>query len=74
MYKVRKDSEQDRQRKKIAKLVRAAVRLHYSLAADDKINDVLPAVLDEHALSVAEGKPFTLDLGKLDLPALGESE
>lgn len=70
MYKVRRDSEQDRQRKDIAKVVRSAVRLHFSLLADQAINDLLPDILEEHALSLAEGKPFALDLGKLDLPQL----
>lgn len=70
MYKVRQDSEQDRQRKNIAKVVRSAVRLHYSLAADDQINKVLPAILEQHALAVSKGQAFVLDLTKLDLPAL----
>lgn len=68
MYNVRKDSEQDRQRKDIAKVVRSAVRLHYSLLADQAINDILPDILEEHALAVAEGRPFALDLSKMNLP------
>jgi len=72
MYKVRQDSEQDRQRKNIAKVVRSAVRLHFSLAADDFINDALPEILEQHATAVAAGKPFALDLSKLNLPKLTE--
>ncbi len=74
MYRVRQDSDQDRTRKKIAKVVRQAVRLHYSLGADDKINELLPDILEQHAIAVSEGKPFALDLSKLNLPMLGESE
>lgn len=70
MYKVRKDSDQDRQRKDIAKVVRSAVRLHYSLLADQTINDVLPEILDQHALAVSQGKPFQLDMASLNLPKL----
>jgi len=73
MYKVRKDSDQDRQRKNIAKVVRSAVRLHYSLAADDRINQLLPSILEQHALAVSQGEPFVLDLSGMELPQLGES-
>ena len=72
MYKVRKDSDQDRQRKDIAKVVRSAVRLHFSLQADHYINRILPEILEQHALAAAEGKEFALDLSKLELPALPE--
>lgn len=71
MYKVRQDSNQDRQRKDIAKVVRSAVRLHYSLLADAKINEVLPDILEQHALATANGVPFALDMSTL---ALGEGE
>lgn len=74
MYKVRQDTDQDRTRKAIAKVVRQAVRLHFSLQADYYINKLLPDILEEHALATAKGEEFTLDLSKLDLPALPEGK
>jgi len=74
MYKVRQDSDQDRTRKDIAKVVRSAVRLHFSLQADYYINQLLPDILEQHSLATAEGREFTLDLSKLDLPRLPEGK
>ena len=74
MYKVRQDSDQDRTRKDIAKVVRSAVRLHFSLQADFFINQLLPDILDQHSLAVANGEEFTLDLSKLNLPTLPEGK
>ena len=41
LYEVKQDDGANRERKKIAKAVRSAVRLHYSMMADDYINQVL---------------------------------
>lgn len=68
MYKVRKDQPLDRDRKKIAKAVRSAIRLHFSMAADDYINEVLPRILEQHELAVERGEEFVLRLE--DLPQL----
>ena len=68
LYEVTQDDEANRERKKIAKAVRSAVRLHYSMMADDYINQVLPAILDEHKLALDSDEDFTLRLA--DLPAL----
>lgn len=68
MYKVRRDTTLDRQRKDIAKVVRSAVRLHFSLLADNHINDLLPDILEEHEKAVANGEQFKLDMSKLNLP------
>ncbi len=68
MYTVKRDDEANRERKKIAKAVRSAVRLHYSMMADDYINHVLPNILDEHTRALGAGEDFTLRLA--DLPAL----
>lgn len=72
LYQVIQDSPVNRDRKKIAKAVRSAVRLHFSMMADDYINDVLPTIMEQHEAAVVEGKPFILALN--DLPALPQPE
>lgn len=72
LYTVIQDSPVNRDRKKIAKAVRSAVRLHFSMMADDYINEVLPEILEQHEEAIAKGQHFTLALD--DLPALPQPE
>ena len=72
LYQVIQDTPVNRDRKKIAKAVRSAVRLHFSMMADDYINDVLPDILEKHADAVGKGEHFMLALD--DLPALPQPE
>ena len=74
MYNVKKQNEVERQRRNIAKAVRSAVRLHFSMLGDDAINRVLPDILDQHSKALAAGEPFTLNLADLDLPRLTEGK
>ena len=72
LYTVVQDSPDNRDRKKIAKAVRSAVRLHFSMMADDYINEVLPDILEQHTKALQTGAPFVLALD--DLPALPQPE
>jgi hypothetical protein len=72
MYEPQKHDAADMERRMIAKAVRSAVRLHYSMAADRAINELLAPILERHALCAANGQEFTLNLADLDLPALPE--
>lgn len=49
----------------VAKCVRAAIRLKYSLQADEEINDRLPSILDEFELALSTGTPWALPLGDI---------
>ena len=50
------------ERIKIAKTVRALVRLKYSLKADEELNELLPDTLIEFENSIQQGELKTLDL------------
>jgi hypothetical protein len=68
MYTPMTDSDVDRERKKLAKIVRANVRLHFGLMADDHINAVLGPILDDHTEAVVEGAEYVFDWADLHLP------
>ena len=68
MYTPNTDSDVDRDRKKLAKIVRSNVRLHFSMMADDHINAVLGPVLDKHTDAVVNGEEFELDWADMHLP------
>ncbi len=68
MYTPVTDSDVDRDRKKLAKITRANVRLHFSMMADDHINTVLGPILDAHSDAVVNGEEFELDWDMLHLP------
>jgi len=68
MYTPQQHDAVEMERRLIAKAVRSAVRLHYSMLADRAINDVLAPVLEEHAKALAEGREYTLDISQLGLP------
>ena len=72
LYTVIQDSPVNRDRKKIAKAVRSAVRLHFSMMADDYINEVLPTILENHEKAIASGDHFILALD--NLPQLPQPE
>ncbi len=46
----------------MAKSIRSFIRLKYSVAADEEINDVLWDILDEYDTALAAGKPFKFAL------------
>ena len=68
MYTPMTDSDVDRERKKLAKIVRSNVRLHFSMMADDHINAVLGPILDDHTDAVVEGAEYVFDWADLHLP------
>ena len=47
------------------KVYRQAIRLKYSLLADEEINDTLPAVEEAFNKAVAAGKPYRLLVGEV---------
>ncbi len=49
----------------MAKSIRSFIRLKYSVAADEEINDVLWNILDEYDAALAAGKPFVFKLSEL---------
>jgi hypothetical protein len=53
-------TEYDRERAKLAKAVRATIRLKYSLAGDDELAEVLPRILDAFDKAIASGKAYSL--------------
>lgn len=54
----------ERKRAAALKIVRAAVRLKYSLLADEELDTVLQEVEDAFNKALAKGKPFELDLNQ----------
>ena len=62
---MRKRSQAEVMRAKIAKVVRNHIRIKYSLEADEEINQILPKVLAEYDRCLQTGKPFDLDTNKL---------
>lgn len=52
------------QRAAILKAKRWEIRMRHSLAADDEINEVLPALEDEIEKAIAAGKPLELEGGR----------
>jgi len=68
MYSPQQHDAVEMERRMIAKAVRSAVRLHYSMLADRAINDVLAPVLEDHARAIAAGEEWSLDLTQLELP------
>lgn len=57
---MRKKTEIEMQRAKVAKVTRTLVRLKHSLAADQEINDVLPDTLSEFNAAVESGQLLEL--------------
>lgn len=64
---MRKKSNAELERAKIAKLTRTLIRLKHSLSADEELNQVLPDALDEFDQGVLEGeiKRVKAELGDL---------
>jgi len=54
-------------RAKIAKTARTLIRLKHSLAADEELNDVLPATLEEFDEALARGESMALKAGLRDV-------
>jgi len=52
---LRKKTQAEMERAKVAKTVRTIVRLKHSLRADEEINAVLPDTLDEFEAAIARG-------------------
>ena len=61
----RRRTSQELERQEMAKSIRSFIRLKYSVAADEEINDVLWDILDEYDAALASGKPFVLKLSSL---------
>ena len=49
------------ERARILKIYRMNIRLRHSLAADEEINNTLPAIEAEYNRAVATGQPFQLE-------------
>lgn len=45
----------------IMKTARAAVRTHFSIKADEALNEILPELEEAFDKAIAAGKPFTFD-------------
>ncbi len=65
---MRKRSKAEVMRAKIAKVVRAHIRLKHALIADEEINEVLPRVMASYDRSLQTGEEFTLDTNNLPGP------
>ena len=61
----RRRTAQELERQEMAKSIRSFIRLKYSVAADEEINDVLWNILDEYDAALAAGQPFDFALGEL---------
>ncbi len=59
---MRKQTKAQREKARLLKAARAAIRLKYSLAADDEINDRLPDIEAEIDKALATGEVFVLDV------------
>lgn len=61
---IRKDKV-EMERARALKAYRTAIRLKYSLLADEEINEKLPAVEEAFNKAVAGGQPFQLQVGSV---------
>lgn len=64
---MRKKTESELERAKVAKTARTLVRLKHSLAADEELNRVLPETLQEFDAAVTRGELKALDIDLDDL-------
>ena len=64
---MRKKSPAEMERAKVTKTARTLIRLKHSLAADEELNDVLPATLEEFDEALARGELRELKAGLDDV-------
>ena len=61
----RRKTKQELERAELAKAIRNYIRLKYSMAADEEINEVLWDILEEYDVALASGKAFKFKLSEL---------
>ena len=61
----RRKTDLELERMQMAKSIRMFIRLRYSIAADEEINDVLWDIMDRYDLALATGEAFDFSLSEL---------